>query len=222
VITERRRTARPGPATPALHPSLGAVLAGGGSARFGSPKALATLGGVPLVAKVATALTAVVTDAVAITHFPEVAAAAGLPTRPDRVAGAGPLGGIETALLWARERSLPGALCVACDLPLVTPSLLRLIVQHGLDSGSDAAVPDGPAVGRLEPLCAWYSVSALDRVQGALGRSELSLHALLAALRVAPVERARIAACGDPDILLLNVNTPAAHARARRIAGGWA
>jgi molybdopterin-guanine dinucleotide biosynthesis protein A len=220
VITERERQAPLESAAPALHHALGAVLAGGGSTRFGSPKALARMGGVPLVAAVARAMAAAVSRPVVITHLPDVAAAAGVPARRDRVAGAGPLGGIETALLWARELALPGALCVACDLPLVTPELLRLIVRCGLESGAEAAVPDGVGPGRLEPLCAWYSVSALEPVRHALRRSDLSLHGLIETLRVAPVERARVSACGDPEVLFLNVNTPAAHARALRIAGG--
>lgn len=205
------------PPAGALLPVLGAVLAGGASRRFGSPKALASVGGARLVTRVAAALSAVVTHPVIITDLAEVRAAAGLPARGDSTAGAGPLAGVEAALAWAEEMALPGALCVACDLPFVAPALLRELATRGVETGAPAVVPESAAPGEIEPLCAWYAVGALHAVRRSLGLADRSLVRLLAELGAERLPRARVARHGDPAVLFLNVNTPSGHRAAEAI-----
>jgi len=77
---------------------LGAILAGGGSRRFGSPKTLARLHGTPLWKVAAGRLREVCDDVVAIVNHPGVARAVELETLPDRLRLMGPLGGIDAAL----------------------------------------------------------------------------------------------------------------------------
>src|SRR4051812_1036914 len=108
-------------------PPLGAILAGGASSRFGAPKAWAEVGGRAIVLRVHDALLQAAGRAVLVCNDPAAFAALGWGTRADRVPGAGPLAGIETALRAAKELSLGGALCVACDMPFVSAALLAEI-----------------------------------------------------------------------------------------------
>jgi molybdopterin-guanine dinucleotide biosynthesis protein A len=200
--------------------ALGAILVGGASRRFGAPKALATVGGVAMVERARVALQDAGLMPVLIGSRPELAAI-DLPCRPDRVAESGPLAGIHAALHWARDLGLPGALCVACDLPLLTPALLRELWERGTVSTECAVVPEGPD-GAPEPLCAWYSVRALAEIEARLARRDLRVRALVEAL---PPERllvSRSERYGPPAHLFLNVNTRAERERAERITLGRA
>jgi len=185
---------------------LGAVLAGGEGRRFGGPKPEARVGGVPMVERAVNVLREVVDDVVIVSARPLSSPPA--PVVADRVAGAGPLGGLDAALRHARERGFEGVLLLACDLPLLTPSLVRR-VRATLGDGS-AAAPERSA-GGIEPLCSAWRVSVLDAVERRLGQEDRSLHALFrdVAGRVVP-----FAALGERADVFLNVNTPDDHARA--------
>jgi len=198
--------------------ALGAILAGGASSRFGSVKGLATVGGAPLVERVREVLAAAVTDPVIITHLPDLATLPGLPARPDATDAGGPLAGIETALRWAEERGLPGALCVACDMPFLSAALLGEIARAGVESGALALVPESGSRAGFEPLCAWYSTAALPGVRDALERGERRVTRVVEALGAARLPIGRVAAHGDPAVLFLNVNTPAGRREAEEIA----
>jgi molybdopterin-guanine dinucleotide biosynthesis protein A len=76
-------------ADPALQTPLGVILAGGASRRFGSPKALARVGGRRIVDRVRDALRAAVPEVVVSANQPELFADLGLPIRGDEVAGLG-------------------------------------------------------------------------------------------------------------------------------------
>jgi molybdopterin-guanine dinucleotide biosynthesis protein A len=66
----------------------------------------------------------------------------GIPTVADLRPGLGPLGGLATALLWART----GWVVVApCDLPLLEPADVTALVAGRLPTGR-AAGPDRPVV----------------------------------------------------------------------------
>ena len=131
----------------------------------------------------------------------------GLPVRADEIAGVGALGGIHTALRWAAERGRSGALVVACDMPWISAGLLRLIVQRAVFTSADAVVAESGGRRGIEPLCAWYSVRCLPRVERMIGEGERRVHRLIDRIQadVIPVDDVR--RIGDPGILFLNVNT---------------
>lgn len=185
---------------------FGAVLAGGASRRFGSPKALATLDGESLLQRACAAVAAVADDAGVITHLPAVVAASPLPTRPDVVPGAGPMGGLLTALRWAAERGHGHVLCVACDMPFLDAGVLRLLVAGARASGAAVTAPEGPD-GRPEPLCAVYAVGCVAEVAVRVDRGDVALHRLLEALPLHRVPAATMAA--DAPLAFHNVNTRA-------------
>lgn len=200
---------------------LGAILAGGQSRRFGSPKLLAMVDGVPLVERMARRVGQAGASAVLITgpHLPDMSHI--LPCRQDLKPGLGPLSGLHTALAWARELGLSGTLCVACDLPLLPSALLRRIAEQGEHTPETVIAPqsDGPL--GLEPLCAWYPVSADREVEYRLDAGQRSMSDLLAQLEVQTIPLPQLAGYGDPDTLFLNVNTTADVARAESLTR-WA
>lgn len=119
---------------------------------------------------------------------------------PDRVPGCGPLGGLDTALAEARGETL---LLVACDMPFVTAALLAHLA--GLIVAGDAVVPHTDRGDH--PLCAAYSRACRPAVIRRLADGRLAMRGLLEDLCVRRVMSHELAACGDPDRLLANVNT---------------
>ena len=200
---------------PSLAGLMGVVLGGGRSHRFGSPKAHAPVGGVPLAARSRNALSEVVGRVVLVAGDAELAEALTLEDRPDRTPGLGPVGGLSTALHWARDEGFDGVLLLACDLPLVPPNLLRAIADRF--DGSCAIIPESPGPLGLEPLCAAYPVSCLAAVDEASGLPDRSMATLLAGLTVRPVPLLDVSALGAPAELFLNVNRPEDRERAERI-----
>ncbi len=137
---------------------LGAVLAGGESRRFGSDKALALLGGKPLIEHAIEALAAR-TETVIVCgrdHGDWV---------PDRPApGLGPLGGICAALHAAAERGCDAVLTVPCDVPALPADLAERLAGGGF-------VEAMPVIGvwpsaLTESLEAWLRDSSDRSVRG--------------------------------------------------------
>lgn len=99
---------------------------------------------------------------------------------PDRPAGIGPLGGLEGLLEAAQARPV---IALACDMPHVTPALLRRLVD---ESPGAMVVAPRSSNGRWEPLCARYAARLVSPLcTAALARGVRSFQALFDALDVA-------------------------------------
>ncbi len=201
---------------------LGAIIAGGRSARYGSPKALATVAGERIIDRVQAALRAVVDDVVLIANAPELARAVMLPVRADAVPDAGALGGIFTALSWAEERGRAGMLAVACDMPFVAPSLLAALLREAdvEEQGRlpDVVIPESEGPRAVEPLCAFYATACLPAVRSALARGDLRMIGFHEDVRVRRIPFAVVQQHGAPERLFLNVNTREEREAAERLA----
>ena len=200
---------------------LGAVIAGGRSLRYGSPKALAHVGGKRIIDRVVNALRAVVDPIVLIANDADLSGAVALPARTDVVSGLGALGGIHSALLWARETGRPGILAVACDMPFLQPALLARILERA--SGEDApdvVAPASEGPRGLEPLCAYYSTTCIDAIERAVARDDRRVIGFHGDVRVALVPLAEVTTFGRAELLFLNVNTPQERDTADRLASG--
>ncbi|HEU0079440.1 MAG TPA: hypothetical protein VFQ76_17420, partial [Longimicrobiaceae bacterium] len=68
------------------------------------------------------------------------------------------------------------------------------------------------------PLCAFYSVRCLAEAERMLESGERRLVELLERVRTARVPLEEVRRWGAPEVMFLNVNTPADHARAEEIA----
>jgi molybdopterin-guanine dinucleotide biosynthesis protein A len=191
--------------------ALGAIIAGGASVRFGSPKALAEVGAVRVIDRVARALVAAHIaneDIIAIVNDPVIAASIVLPHRPDVITGAGALGGVHAALLWARERDMPGILAVGCDMPFLSAALL----SHLLTSGSgndDIVIPESEGRRGIEPLCAVYRTTCLEPIERALARGDARMIAFHVDVSIRRIPLATVRTFGEPARMFMNLNTEA-------------
>jgi molybdopterin-guanine dinucleotide biosynthesis protein A len=196
---------------------LGAILAGGQSRRFGSPKALACFAGERLVDRVTRVLRSTTDELVVIANDPALAAAIGLPWRADVLAGIGGLAGVHAALQEAAARGCAGALVVAADMPLLSSPLLAHLRTLG-ESGWDAVLPESEGPRGVEPLCAWYATVCRAAIERAAARGDTRLVGFLRDLRVHRVPLAEVRTFGVPELLFANLNTSADLERLERLA----
>jgi molybdenum cofactor guanylyltransferase len=202
---------------------LGAIIAGGRSTRYGAPKTLARVGGVPILERVLRVLRPNVDGCIAIINDADIAAAAaalGVPTRPDIVTGAGAIGGIHAALHWADELAAPALLVVGGDTPLLTPALLAALVDIYAMTAADVVAPESDGPRGIEPLCAVYAVTCLPAIDSAIARGDHRLIGFHDDVRVERMPLAAVREHGDPAELFLNVNTPADRALAESLVAG--
>jgi molybdopterin-guanine dinucleotide biosynthesis protein A len=176
---------------------------------MGRDKALLELNGVPMVVQTAR-LVEFVAGTPTIVGAPERLGALGLTVIPDDWPGAGPLGGIATALhatkaLWN--------LLVACDLPYLTRRWLEHIVVRALESAADAVVPMNER--GAEPLCAIYQKKCGAVIGAALERGTRKVTDGLAGLRVESIEPAEWKAFDPDGLLFKNMNSPADYEEAK-------
>jgi molybdopterin-guanine dinucleotide biosynthesis protein A len=168
-----------------------------------------------MVERAVAALAEVVSEVVVVSSRPVASVEVGI--IPDQTPDAGPLGGLEAALLHAAESDHDGVLLLACDLPLIAPELLT-VVGAALGEGPAAAPERAGGAGGIEPLCAVYRVDVLSMVQEQLKSGDRSLHALFRAVggRVIPASELG----SSPTDALLNVNTSQDLRRAEAVLAG--
>jgi molybdopterin-guanine dinucleotide biosynthesis protein A len=172
----------------------GLLLLGGGSTRFGSPKALARLGGETLAERAWRILGEAGLERLAVGKERDRLPLP-FPVLDDGTELRAPIAGLVAGLRAARTE-----ICVALpvDCPLVSADVLRGLAE----SCADAAVtPTGPLPGA-------YRRTALPVLEHRLHARRLALRDALTELKTAVVEV-------DPR-LLVNVNTPG---DLRRVAG---
>ena len=193
------------------------VLAGGHSRRMGVDKALLSIHGQPLIARVISRLSVLSDDIIVSTNQTGryVSALTGLPHHEvvDTLADAGPLSGLSAALVVARY---PQAIVVGCDMPFVNADLLRWMVSQL--AGYDAVVPQtGQAAGAgtrraksagLHPLHAIYSAACLDAIHAILDTGERSMGSLLHRLNTRIVSLEDMHPIDPQWLSLRNINTP--------------
>jgi molybdenum cofactor guanylyltransferase len=192
----------------------GFILAGGESSRMGRDKALLELDGVALVVRAAR-LVESVTRTPAIVGAPERLGGLGFAVIPDQWPGAGPLGGIATALHASQST---WNLIVACDLPYLTRAWLENIAARALASAADALLPMNER--GAEPLCALYQKKCETVIRAVLERGTRKVTDGLAGLRVEYIEPAEWKAFDSDGFLFKNMNSPADYEEAKTRVGG--
>ena len=184
---------------PASWPHTGAILAGGGSTRIGSPKhALSLADGSTMIEAVATALGAVCERLVILGAEDAMPA---LPHVADLRPGCGPLGGIEALLASGIDTQY---LVCPCDLPWVTSELFNALLRP---TQATATVFRLEGSAHIEPLPARICAVALEATRRLLDEGRRAVHQLMAAIDVEEVSAPRAW-----SKLLTNVNTPQEYA----------
>ena len=145
----------------------GAVLAGGASRRMGADKAFITVGGVPMVVRAIDALAAAGAEPTVVVGGDGARLRRlGLSHLPDRRPGAGPLGGIITALAGLDAQLV---MILSCDLIGPSPDAVAPVLHRaGAAAGADVAVP--VADGRRQWLHAAWRPACLPVLEAAFAR----------------------------------------------------
>ena len=147
------------------------ILAGGHSRRMGQNKALLTIAGETVIARILRLLPADNSHKIIISNSPGDFGF--LPNlkiadlRPDL----GPISGIHAGL---HHSSYRHNFFIACDLPLVTGALIGELVER-LDRHDLLAFRTSNG---FEPLCAIYSQACLPHIEGKLREGSLGLQDL--------------------------------------------
>jgi molybdopterin-guanine dinucleotide biosynthesis protein A len=172
---------------------------------MGEDKALLDFGGQPLIQHLLERLDSLSQETIITTNQPERYLFLGLPLIPDVIPNRGALGGLLTAFDAAAQ---PLVAVVACDMPFVSPEILRTCRDLLLaDPDLDAVIPSSER--GLEPLHAVYRrESCLPAVKAAIDVDRwkmISWHGDVNIRVLLPEEVAQL----DPDgTAFENVNTP--------------
>ncbi|MCP3137202.1 molybdenum cofactor guanylyltransferase [Pyxidicoccus xibeiensis] len=177
------------------------IIAGGQGRRLsGVPKGLLEVEGRTVVERLLE-LAPRFGDVLLVANVPEPYARFGVRTVADVVPGKGAPGGVHAALVAART---PWVLAVACDMPFVSPDVVRVL----LGARGDAVDAVGFEVaGRLEPLLAAYR-TALAPAWGEALVEDPSLRQLLSGFRARLLPEDALRAVDAGLRSLVNVNTP--------------
>ena len=104
--------------------------------------------------------------------------------------------------------------CLAGDLPFLSPALLTALRERAPEA--DALAPR-PA-GRAEPLCARYAVRLRAVVEARLDAGRLALHALLAEAATVWLDDGELGRSIPDGMSFINLNSPDDLRRAEEIA----
>ena len=178
---------------------------------MGRDKTLLRVGDETLVERVARALRARCDELVLAGAL---SAPPGVRSVPDARPGQGPLAGMEAGI---EAASFPLVFVAAADMPFLSPELVGHLLRTLREREALAVVPDD---GRTHPLCAAYSRGVLPHLRAALGDGARAAREFVRGLdTVVYVSGSDLRPFGDPDLLLMNVNSPEDLRRARELAG---
>ena len=190
------------------------ILAGGRSTRMGRDKAMLEIDGVTMIDRAIDLARRAGIAPVVVGSFGENRRTLSARVIPDDWPGAGPLGGIATAL---RETRTPWNLVMACDMPYLTVEWLEFLSRRASASRADAVVPKNK--NGAEPICAMYHQRAEVAIRGALESGIRKVTDGLAKLRVEYVEREEWKGFDSEGLLFKNMNEPADYEEAKARLG---
>lgn len=188
------------------------ILAGGDSRRMGQDKAQLVLDGATLLQRVTATMQVLFPQVVVSVQQPRAEVA--LPQVRDVQPKGGPLAGLAAGLA---EVDTPWLFAVACDMPFITPAVIKgLAVYRG---EHQAVVP--VVGGHPQPLAAFYAASALETMRASLASGDRSVRGVLRRLDVRYVDEATMRAF-DPQLhSFFDLDTPQDVARVMTQEESW-
>jgi molybdopterin-guanine dinucleotide biosynthesis protein A len=190
------------------------VQAGGQSSRMGEDKALKPFLGRPLIERVIERLQPVADELLITTNQPEAYAFLSLPLVTDIRPGRGPLGGLYTALVSARNAAVA---VVACDLPFASAPLVVASAGFLIQDAADVAIAESTE--GFEPLHAVYRRQAcIGPIEAAMEAGQWRMISWFPQVKVRKLTIAELALYDPGGLAFWNVNTPEEFAAAERRA----
>lgn len=173
---------------------------------MGRNKALMHLGDETLIARTLKRLRIVTDEIILISNSANLYSELGVQVYEDLVPNSGALGGVYTGLSYAVNNAV---LCIACDMPLLQPKLMRYLVS--VLGEYDAVVPYTQGVKesnpKLQTLCAVYSRHCRQVIRQMLDEGELRLHALCDRVTVRMVPPDEWQNFDPKGLSFVNINT---------------
>lgn len=182
---------------------IAALLAGGQSRRMGANKAFMDAGGAPMIERVIAAIRPEVLEMAIVANGPERFEKYGFPVHQDVIKGMGPLSGLYTAF---ERTGADEVFLIACDLPLLSGKIVRLILSRAAGSASDAVIP---VVGGVEQgLLAIYRRPAIEKFRSRIEAASIQFDEFRNGLEREYIGEGELREA-EPDLRsFTNVNTP--------------
>jgi len=168
---------------------------------MGRNKALLEMHGRPLALRAGDLLRPWVA-AVTLVGSPDQRVSLGIPILTDLFPDRGPLGGIYTGL---EQSSCDWNVFLACDMPFVECSFVRLLRERALVSEADAVLPK--TAQSFEPLCPAYHRRCLPVMRRVLEASQAGVVDALKDFRVEVIPTGHLAAHSFSEEMFADVDT---------------
>ena len=188
------------------------IMAGGQSQRMGCDKAMLVLGEDTLLQRVVSVVQPMFSRVVVSVR--EYRSDINFPQVCDAFPDSGPLAGICAGL---EQSGTPWVFAVATDMPFLQPVLIEFLARQRATYQAVVPVVDG----HVQPLAAFYSVSALPVMRKTLsGNGRRSIRGVLEQLNVLYVAESELLAA-DPDLRsFVDLDTPQDLAALQQRASG--
>lgn len=174
------------------------ILSGGKSSRMGMPKAYLKIGGRYFADHLAMQLSPadeILFSVACEEDYPDIQ----LPHIGDIYPGAGPLAGIHSSLLAARN---PLLFVTACDTPLISWETVKILLSRYRE-GADAVLPVDQE-GRYQMTCGLYHRRLIPLLENMLKKGDLRLSHILGSCSHVDVP---VSAFGRHEIVFANINS---------------
>jgi len=190
------------------------VQAGGQSSRMNENKALKLFLGRPLIQRVVTRLAPIADEMLVTTNQPADFAFLNLPLFPDVQPGRGPLGGLYTALVSAKN---PVTAVVACDMPFANALLFEAAASILVQEEADVVIAKTPE--GFEPLHAVYRrETCIPAIEAAIESDQWRVISWFPQVKVRVLTMDEVDHYDPKHIAFWNVNTPEEFAEAEQRA----
>ena len=188
-------------------PVLGVVLAGGASRRYGRDKALALLGGIPLLQWVVDRIRPQVNE-LAISG--DTRPGFDLQAIPDEMPDSGPLAALCSILAWAEGKGFALVMTTSCDTPFV-PRDIGSVLHASLADHNCAVASWGGAV---HPTCALWKTACRTSIDTAFDAGVRSLHGAVSCVNAIVVDFSTVDGPGGDPFFNINSQMDMAEAQA--------
>lgn len=181
------------------------ILCGGRSKRMGRPKAFLPFGGTTMINHILTNVKDMFAETFLVSNEPESFEDFDVDVVKDILPYRGPLGGILSGLLVSQHSH---AFVIACDMPLITPKMIRELCQRRFEHDVVVASHDEG----IEPLLGVYSKNCIKSLEESLFNGDLALKDFLSGLNSVTFDLEEETKEGSLPPYF-NVNTPQDYSR---------
>jgi molybdopterin-guanine dinucleotide biosynthesis protein A len=161
-----------------------AILAGGEGSRIGGNKPFVRLGTSTLLERSWKFASAFSDKVTIVLRTPDLAGASDYPIVTDRPDIEGPLGGLASALAWAKSEGREAVVTIPCDMPFLPSDLVERLTNEIGGKAAAIAASDG----RIHPVCGLWKVTVIEELEAYSESGERSLQGLARAVGFTQIE----------------------------------